>query len=88
MTSGPKRVYKVGGFVIEDQELAHWLFDYVTAVLETTPGMDAQGAREEEIAENAVICALLYQSGIKKRAGVTDLDFQRCQERALKKSDS
>ena len=87
MRNGPKSVYKVGGFVIEDQELAHWLFNYVTAVLETTPGMDAQGAREEELAENAVICALLYQNGIKKRAGVTDLDFLICQKSALKKSD-
>jgi hypothetical protein len=88
MVYGPKRVYKVGGFVIEDQELAHWLFDYVTAVLETTPGRAAQGAREDEIAENAVLCALLHQNGIKKKAGVTDLDFLLCQKSALKKSDS
>ena len=88
MASGPKRVFKVGGFVIADQELAHWLFDYVTTVLETTPALDAQSEREEELAENAVLCALLYQNGIKNSAGATELDFLRCQERALKTSNS
>lgn len=87
MVCGPKRVYTVGGFILENQELANWLFDYATTLLEATPALDTRGVREEEIAENAVLCALLYQNGIKNSTAATEEDFRRCQQNAMKKAD-